>query len=138
MPKVEVNSWFVAAILAVGTVATFDRLLDYGPASALRRFHVAIVADNPIELERVTKEPLSDPSLHQLERIVVRNYQAGAKFEVARMDLSQSQVRAAVLYRVGNQMPVPMVFVLDREGTSWKVNATRTLATQQEIFRSRG
>ena len=128
----------MAAILAVGTIATFDRLMDYGPASALRRFHVATIERNLVELQRVSKEPLTDPSLRQLEGIVIENYVAGAKFEVARMDLSQSQVRAAVLYRVGNQIPVPMVFVLDRDGTSWKVNATRTLAVLQEFFRSSG
>lgn len=136
-PKVRRESWFAAAILAVGTIAVFDRLHDYGPASAIRRYHNALLENNVVELGRVTSEATSDPNSIELATRTIDLLKQSENFEVARMDIGGSRVRAVVLYKIRNQIVRPDVFVLDREGSSWKVNAKVTLFVRQELFASR-
>ncbi len=138
-PKVRHESWFAAAVLAVLTITVFERLRDYGPASAVRRFHAAVYSGDKAELTDVTLEPETNPHVRLLEINVLQDLEASKlHYEVARMDLAGREVRAAVIYYggrqpFGNVIIHPVVFVLERVGSTWRVNAERTIFVQQQL-----
>ena len=133
--KVRPESWFAAAILAVLTITVFERLRDFGPASAVRRFHAAVYRGEIHEIEAVTVEPRTNPKEHQLELNVLTDLaNSNLHYEVARMDLAGNEVRAAVLYYGGTGSLHPVVFGLERDGQSWKVSAERTIFVQDQLM----
>lgn len=122
------SAYVAAALLAAVTLGVFYRLQDYGPESALRRFHSDVINKDTDDLQRVTIEPIESANAFNLERFVYGIMHAGARYELVRMDRSPDQVRAAVIYRVPNSpKDVAMIWVVERTPQGWRVNADKTV-----------
>jgi len=115
------------AVLSLLTLSVFYVLQDYGPESAIRRFHDAVVRGDGIELQRVTAEDIRSPSVILLARDV-KNFLVDGTYQLSRMERSQNQVQAAVVYRAkGSAELFPMIWIVEKRGSVWKVNADKTL-----------
>lgn len=111
--------------MALITLAVFSTLQDYGPESAIRRFHAAIASDDGPELQQVTEQSIQAPQVRYLATWVRLLQQQGYRYQLMRMDRSPTQVRAAVVYTAGNIVR-PMIWVVEKKGHTWKVDAVKT------------
>lgn len=136
MPSSKSRIWaFVAAAaLASLTLGVFAPLQNYGPESAVRRFNVALLRHDPLDLQRVTEQDLRTADANELARRVLSLLRAGASFQLVRMERQSSQVRAVVVYTVPSNPSVspgkvqfPMVYVVEKTGRVWRINASKTL-----------
>jgi len=119
--------YVAVAVLSLLTLGVFYVLQDYGPESAIRRFHDAIVRGDGVELQRVTMEDIRSPNVRLLARDV-NNFLRNGAYQLVRMERSQTQVKAAVVYRAkGSSELFPMIWVVEKQGSIWKVNADKTL-----------
>lgn len=116
-----------AATLSLLTLGVFYVLQDYGPESAIRRFHDAVLKRDPVELQRVTDEDVRSQSVQQLITQVGAFMRSGS-YQLLRMERSATQVQAAVVYRArGSRDVFPMIWVVEKRGGLWKVNADKTM-----------
>ena len=129
MTKAKVPSAVAAVVLAVLTLAVFYVLQDYGPASAIRRFHVALAADNAPGVLQVIDSRLDDPNLAYIVE-QIRPYLTQGPPQVARIDRQQGRVRVAVVY--GNRFAV--IWVVDKSGPLWKINTRLTAAVLRDAL----
>lgn len=123
------NQVVAAALLASVTLGAFAVLQDYGPESAIRRFHHAVQVGDVNELERVTGQDLKDPIVGDLASWVSRMNRAGAQYHVLRVERQPTQVYAALEYTLPNGETYPTVWIVQREQrpeATWKVNARLT------------
>lgn len=118
-----------AAALAVITLSVFYVLQDYGPESAIRRFHHAVQVGDANELARVTEQSLQDPSTSELARWVNQMSRLGAHYRLLRVDREPSKVYAALEYVLPNGETYPTVWIVDRteRGGTWRVDAQSTV-----------
>lgn len=129
-----VGSLTVAAILAALTLGVFWILRDFGPESALRRFHQAALNGRVADLQAVTVEPVVSPSVKELVASVQRTFQRGGQPpRVARTERMPRLVRSVLLYQVGGDVFVPAVWVVRREKAGWKVSASETLLATRAL-----
>ncbi len=126
-PKVRLASYLSAAALAVVTLFVFGTLQDYGPESAIRRFHHAIATNNPDELQQVTEQPLSSKSVQSIYQAAGQFVVRGIPYRIMKMDRDKGEVRAAVVYSLGNGKQAAVVFVVDKINHAWKIDADKTL-----------
>lgn len=120
-----------AAAMSLITLGVFARLQDYGPESAIRRFHVDLMNDNAGDLRQVTTQRLDSKNVYWLEKQVSSALLSNARYQIAQMDRTPDEVRAVLVYEFPNS-PVQefLVWVVDRSGRSWRVDADkmRTIA----------
>jgi len=131
------GTYATAAVLAVVVLSVFGALRDYGPDSALRRFHQAAVSGDNKTLSRVSKQPIESDAVQYLRERLRRLDSAGARI---RMGAVHSETR---IDRVGTEtVKVPSVvtevryyvpghvesiyWVLDHDASGWLVNAYET------------
>lgn len=127
-PKLSRSAILAATIVAIGIFGLFLRLQEYGPESALRKFHQAIQRGSWSDLQRVTVE---DVRSGLVRRAVQR---AGALMAIGgnrsprilRTDRLPNQVRLVVAYASPGRQPTYLVWVVDRKGQTWKVNTEAT------------
>lgn len=124
-------SGIVAAIVAVITLGTFYILQDYGPASAIRRFHEAIFNNDVGELQQVTYDKINSPAVRELITAVNSIGEPASHPQVARMDRQVGEVRAAVVYTYPNNLRTARVWVVEKHDKLWQVNAEKTVAIWQ-------
>lgn len=126
--RVARSAILAAILLSLGVLSLFVRLQEYGPESAIRRFHqaVALGPKGDAQLQRVTVQKVESDDVRYLENAVVEATAGGRnRFRILRTDRTPTQVRAVVAYTrpVG---PLYLVWVVDRVGRNWRVNATQT------------
>ena len=120
-------SAIAAAVLALGTLGVFIRLQEYGPESAIRKFHQALQRGSLPALQRVTEEDVNAPGVQLLAIRVAAYLRAGGnRFRILRTDRTPTEVRAAVAYTAPGGPPQYMVWVVNRQGRTWKVSARKT------------
>ena len=124
-------AYLSAGILALLTLGVFYVLQDYGPESAIRKFHVAAAAGDAGALQSVTQQPVRTQEVQILAAKVRRLLGEGYRYQVLRMDRSPTQVRAAVVYTVGN-IELPEIWVVEKDGRSWKIDAFTTEGIQRD------
>lgn len=134
----ELGAYLTAAILAGITLAVFGFLRDYGPESALLRFHQAAVANRTDALQRVCKDRVDSEAVAFLRaRLDALNGQ-GAKIrmglvhretridsvngQTAKVTSVVTEVRYYAAGRVEN-----IFWVIDHEPGGWMVNAYETV-----------
>ncbi len=117
-----------AALLALVTLAVFYVLQDYGPESAIRRFHRAAQNGDVRELQRVTAEPVTNPAVGEMYNWVRRMQRIGGRYRLARVERQPTRVYAALVYEIpnGEQYATVWVVVKPRGSTLWQVAATDT------------
>lgn len=125
------KGWLAAFALAAVTLGVFATLHDYGPESAIRRFHVASVRGDLNELSRVTAQSPNSPSVLKLRQWVGTMHQLGAHYQLLRIDRQtidrdSSDALAALLYNTPGQENWGMVWIVSKRNSVWKVDADRT------------
>jgi hypothetical protein len=129
--KVPPSAYLAAAALAVVTLFVFGTLQDYGPESAIRRFHHAIATNNLDELQQVTEQPATSSNVRQIVQTAAIVAQ-GVPYRIMKMDRSSNEVRAAVVYTLPYGRQAAVVFVVDKEGRSWKIDADKTVTVLKD------
>lgn len=122
----QTSSAIAAAALAVITIFVFWVLQDYGPESAIRRFHDAVLNRDPVALAQVTAEALNDPNVVHLEQNVVQLAQAGANYRILRMDRGPRRVAAEVQYSLPDGRTGTTMWVVVKQNRVWRVEASET------------
>jgi len=114
---------FVLAAVTLGVFAVFH---DYGPESAIRRFHLAVVNGDRAELQRVTEQPIDTPGPQALRRWVLQMHEAGAHYQLLRVERHPRAVYAAVVYSPPDGEPYGTVWIVRKDDAFWKVDAAAT------------
>jgi hypothetical protein len=126
-----------AILLAAITLAVFWILQDYGPESAIRRFHQAAITGDRDTLQGVSLHRIESPAVQELENDVRTLLRGGGAYRILRMDRGPRRVSAEVVYgRPGSPVVIPMIWFVDKpEGhRSWRVNAPAIIAFRRQVF----
>ncbi len=126
-PKSLLPGIAASAVLSVVTLGVFYKLSSTGPVATLKLFHVAVQDRDSKLLERVT-DAETDPNASYLVYIVRGYMDRGAQFRLVDSKPERNSVLMTVTYSVGSQT-APMFFVLNREGRTWRIDATASLQT---------
>jgi len=130
-PVVRYSSYIAAGVLAVVTLSTFYMLQDYGPASAIRRFHQGVAKEDLSVVQGAIIQPVESPSVGR----VVERVQSLIQMESPRVagterDLSRRsgppKVRVVLVYRDIDGSPFPIVWVVEKPSRVWKINVDKT------------
>lgn len=122
-----------SALLSLLTLGVFFLLQDYGPESAVRRFHQAALADNDRELQRVTDQSIRSSSVKQLREFVSGLLTSGAKIQIGRVERSPSQVLAEFRYYRRDGVYI-LIWYVKKTKSGWAVDAERTLTSFQHFM----
>lgn len=132
------GSYVAAGILATLVLSVFGALRDYGPDSALRRFHQAAISGDDRALQSVTKQPVNSNAVQYLrDKLRALDY-AGARIRMGevrdetRIDTngSESVKVPSVITEVRYYVPgrIESIFwVVDHDPSGWVVNAYETV-----------
>lgn len=115
-----------AVALAVLTLGTFFQFRDFGPQSTIRRWHEAVAVKDLDTINNLTVGGWANPNTQGLANLIFNFLRAGAKYDIVAIRKPQSKVVVAVEYRFGNGMSRPLVWYLQKEDDTWKVNAEDT------------
>ncbi len=137
MSGVSRASLGAAGVLALAVGFVFATLRDYGPESAVRRFHRAVQVRDWNDLRRVTAQPLESPSVQRLAAEVARLTQGRHQHRLVRMDRSPVQAHAAVVYSYPGGLREVRIWIVDLKDGTWKVDADKTLTTLRDALELR-
>ena len=137
MSGVSRASLGAAGVLALAVAFVFYTLRDYGPESAVRRFHRAVQVRYWTDLRRVTVQPLESPSVQHLAAEVARLTQGTHRHRLVRMDRGRDQARAAVVYSYPGGLREVRIWIVELQGRTWKVDADKTLTTLRDALELR-
>jgi hypothetical protein len=128
-------TYLSAGVLVFLTLYVFYRLQDYGPESAIRRFHAAIKNRDPVDLQRVTKQPIDSSNTIKLIGMVQPWLAEGWSYKLLRMDRSPFQVRAAVVYTPPKEEGYerPLIWVVEKSGRAWMVDVDKTVTILNDL-----
>lgn len=121
------SSYSAAFVLGALTVTVFYMLQNFGPESAIRRFHHGAGQGDFREMARVTLEDPSSPSFRFLANLVREHASRGAQVRLSHVERRAGRAFASVDYIMLNQY-YPMTWIVDRKQAGWFVNATETCA----------
>lgn len=108
-----------AATLAVVTLAVFGVFQNYGPESAVRRFHHAVANGDARELAQVIEGSANTSAVRDLSRFVDEALRAsGANYQIVTSDRTPTQVD--MLARYEGRPPIVWVVVKDRD--RWRID----------------
>ena len=133
IPRVSLLSVLTVAVLAGGTLTVFGRLQNYGPQSAIRRFHLAVAEDNSADLQRVVLQPVTSPDVLELKKGVMILTSNGP-YQISRMDRRPGEVAVAAIYSLPPPQTLVVIWVTVKDGRDWKVDAKKTL----DLLKMRG
>lgn len=112
-----------AATLAIATLSVFATFQNYGPESAVRRFHHAIVTGDDAELSQVVDTSTQTSAVRDLRLYVTRALNGGANYRIVKSERSPTQVEMLALY-AGR---APIVWVVVKARDRWRVDPYLTL-----------
>lgn len=113
--------------LALLTLSVFFILRNYGPQTALRRFHIAAVQGDRAGLQGVTLQDIRSQTADMLRQRVQYAARIGGQFEILRVLPKGRQAEVDVRYTFPSQgFAAISVWRLRRERGSWKVDADET------------
>ena len=128
----QIGSLFAALLLAGLTAGVFWVLQDYGPESALRKFHRAAVNRNYRELTQLVAPNSYEDSLNRLYYMVDTFARSGAQYQLLYVKRENKRVVAEVAYAWPNRkLVVPVFWVVEKFPGGWKVNVNQTEAIRQ-------
>lgn len=137
MEGIRRSSLWTAGVLAFVVLFVFFVLQEYGPESAVRRFHRAVQTKNWREVQLVTKQPFEEWAVQRLVADVASLTQSPGSHRLVRMDRSPGQVRAAVVYYHPRRLPVVRIWIVERFREGWKIDADKTLTTLRDALELR-
>ena len=126
----QLGSYVAAALLTAITLATFAVFKDYGPESAVRRFHRAVARIDVAELERVSLQGVDSQATQLLANRLREFGSEGATFEIVgiRRFPNGRYAAAAVEYHLANGMTDGAVWFVYRKASQWQVDTQKTNA----------
>jgi hypothetical protein len=129
-----------AVVLAAVTLLVFAVLRDYGPESAIRRFHHAVEVGDLSELRRVTLQNSESEPTARLINWVANMEGLHARYRLLRMVRQGRVVYAALEYELPNGERYATVWVVRKpprergEAESWLVDAQDTVTILRDRF----
>ncbi len=133
-PKPAGIAYLAAVLLAAITLFVFGTLRDYGPESAVRRFHDAVSHHDAADLAKVAIEPIDSSSVQtlvgwigQLDKMSVSAPQLAAERR------EPNQVSEVTLFHLQYGQEAPIVWIVVRSTSGWKVNAQETVAASEAL-----
>lgn len=124
--KAKIPGSLTAAILAVVTLGAFAILQDYGPVSAVRRFHEAVAKGDAAALQQVVMEPVKDEDVQYLVQGISNELVNHVQPVLARTDRQGDQDDVVVTYNQPNGQTLAIVWIVDHRNSLWKINADQT------------
>ena len=125
----------VSLVVAAITITVFGVLRDYGPESAIRKFHEAVAKHDPQELLRVSTQGLDSYAEQWLVGRVEDNLRRGAWYRVARMDRRPGLVVAEIDYVSPDGTEEQSVWTVVLVEKRWLVDAEQTGAFRRILRR---
>lgn len=131
------TSWVPAILLAGITLAVFTSLQNYGPQSAVRRFHQAIVTRDRAALETSVLEPVDSKPVGMLLQGVERLLLNGPPALTGSRQMNRSE-QLLLTYRDGFGNAFPIVFFVEKpeRQKNWKINASKTSVAFENYLRA--
>ena len=125
-----------AAFLFCLTIRVFSELQNYGPESAIRRFNMAIKANDRKGLEAVMVAQQIDGENFKYLLAKLMSWNAeGATMQVARMERTGNEVRAVVVFSFPSGKMTAFVWVVERRGKDWLVDTNKTATILLDTLR---
>lgn len=118
-----------AFTLAAVTLGVFAMLQNYGPESAVRRFHHGVVTNDPKEIEQVVTQSVNSSAVTELVNYVRGAMNAAGGYRVARVDRGGKQVDILTIY--GDRAAV--VWVVTLESGRWRIDPFYTLQGMRKL-----
>ncbi len=113
-----------ATALAAATLGVFATFQNYGPESAVRRFHHAVANGDARELAQVVEGSANTSAVRDLSRFVTEALVAsGASYGIVTSERTPTQV--AMLARYSNHPPI--VWVVMKARDRWRIDPYLTL-----------
>lgn len=135
MSRSQGSSSALAALgLAVLTLAVFFLLQNYGPESAIGRFHQASVSGDDAELAQVIVQDVRAQSVRWLRSNIVEWSRMGAAPVLSRVRREQGWVIAQVDY-VSPLRTDNVWWVVVRKPEGWRIDADATVDMVQQTLR---
>lgn len=117
-----------AVTLAALVLFVFATLQNYGPESAVRRFHEAVLTRNVEELNEVVYVPFQRQDLDALVLSLQKLFAAGARIRLRDVERSPYMVHVSVLYHTPSGASGSGIWVARKTPAGWKVDVGSTLA----------
>jgi hypothetical protein len=118
-----------AAVLATVTLCVFGVFQNYGPESAVRRFHHAAAHDDLGEMAQLVTQDVHSSAVTQLVGIVKRALTGGTGYRILTSDRSDKQVVMLAKY----ESTPPIVWVVVKESGSWRIDPYLTLQALRRL-----
>lgn len=135
---IRVSSSLAALVVAAITLVVFFVLRDYGPESAIRRFHEAAVSQDWPTLQQVTVEPIDDVGVKRLAFGVIELERNGANYIISHMEREPNRVVADVHYTLSDGEQGTTVWVVVKTHRIWKVSSNETFQARDYLRRMLG
>jgi len=127
-----------AAILGALTVGVFYVLRDFGPESALRKFHFAAISRDLEALDDVCDSAADPDATRYLVTELQSAARRGARYEVGKVVRKGDQAVATVIYRYpGQGIEIPTLWVVEKKDSRWRVNPHLTMTQTRNMLLGR-
>ena len=129
-PKKSVMVSCVAAgLLAVLTLFVFFTFQNYGPVSAVRRFHDDVRNKDITDLQRVTVGSLENPQVGELAKALLTFDSLNATSKIAAVQMLQSDEAAVItVYEMQDNRVLHLVWIVRKEPNQpWRIDPALTL-----------
>ena len=135
----SIQAFIPAAFLAALVLFVFSTLQNYGPESAVRRFHEGILRMDRAEIDEVTVAAHSEAEAEEkahVEGLIYDILNENRNVRLRDLQRSPKQVDVTVLYFSGNGTALGNApYVTVKEVTGWKVDVHKTLVLWNKMFR---
>ncbi len=125
MPIRRVPGLASATVLAAVTLGTFAVFQNYGPESAVRRFHRAVATNDPSVIPQIVLTDPNGSAVQDLKRIVAGAVHGGADYRIVKSERSSEQVEMLALYPGG--LRIVWVVTKKRGQDRWRINPYLTI-----------
>jgi hypothetical protein len=133
-PKSRLFTYIAAGSLTALTLVTFFLLRNYGPDKAVWRFHDAALANDQLEIARVTMQSPTTLSVQVLEAFV-RDAQKG-KIRVVTEHETTTEATFSILYQLPQNPNRTLMLnwvVVNTEPAGWVIDASKTISSSPDF-----
>ena len=121
------SSVIPAALMAAVVFFVFFTLQNYGPESAVRRFHEGVLDQSYVEIDDVILRPSNPNHVGLLEMYVANHLAQGAQITLHDVERAPTSVSVSVVYHAPNTLPASVTWATQKTEDGWKVDVDRTL-----------
>lgn len=122
----RVSRILACVLLTALTLTVFGRLQYYGPESTLRRFHDAAVHGDVATINATTEEGADSKVVQELAERIQTFAERGAQVQPLELVRSPVDAKCEVVYADPVSGVVHIVWVLELQDRTWKINAQKT------------